>query len=246
MRCICYSRFSPRPDSATSDSNLKQLAALKAYAAKHGWTVDDDDCFSDEDLSGADWGRPGLFAAISALRPGTILLAYNIERIARDSGILAFVLAKVFAAKAELHTIDGGAVRAEDPVSRLLCTIMGALAEFDRNCKSKRSKNALQLKLAAGVLTGYPLKRPLPYGWRWINKDRSFNADGKNVEPDPHEVELKALMEKIRGEGMQLRNIAKLLTGKGSTYRGVPWNSHRVLRVLQPGARAKKVRIPRG
>jgi DNA invertase Pin-like site-specific DNA recombinase len=181
MRCLRYCRFSPRPDAETSQSNAKQLADLTAYALRQGWTVDESDQFSDEAISGDSWSRPGLMAAIGAVGPGSVLLAYSVDRIARDSGILAGVLAQVFSRSGSICTIENGEVKASDPVSRLLCTIIGALAEFQKAMIRKRSSNALRRKLESGKLTGYPKGQPLPYGWRWIEE-----ASG-TVEPDLEE-----------------------------------------------------------
>lgn len=244
-RSILYSRFSPRPDEATSQANAKQLEALKAYATAQGWTVADADCFSDSALSGDDPERPGLAAAIAAVRPGSILLAYDVERIARDSGILASTMAEVFYLRGSICTVTGGMVKADDPLSRLLCTIMGALAEFQMHMIRKRSADGLRRKLQNGVLTGknggYPKGQPLPYGFRWLDEE------ARTVQPAEDEQQTLVMMHGLLAQGRDRGEIAAVLNEKGIPYRDVKWDRHAVRRVLEPGKKRvrRKRKMPR-
>jgi DNA invertase Pin-like site-specific DNA recombinase len=236
--CLLYARFSPRPDAATSESNKNQLADLRAYAKAHHWKIVRE--YSDEDVSGDRWDRPGLLEAIKALKPGYYLVAYNVERIARDSGILAAVLAHVFAKGASVYTLDGGLVEASNPISRLLITIMGAVAEFQKSMIRKRSAVAVKRKMEAGLVVGYPGNKPLPYGFRWINPDRSVDETGRNVEVDPHAQEIREQMQTWKLQEFTNAKIARLLNQRGETYHGKPWTRHNVYCVLRPGVKRGK------
>lgn len=242
--CTLYARFSPRPDAATSQANAAQLADLRNHAARMGWTVERE--LSDEDISGDRWDRPGLQEAIKGLKPGDILLAYDVDRIARDSGILAAVMATVFNRGAQIYTLNSGLVTADDPISKLLMTIMGAVAEFQKAMIRKRSAVAMKRKLDAGLITNYPGGKPLPFGYRFIHADRSPDKGGRNVEPDQEELAVRDQIIAWHGAGKGYSRIAQLLNHRGTTYRGKQWDRWDVRRIIKPGSKGRRrAKLPR-
>lgn len=237
-RAAIYCRFSPRPDEATSESNSNQLADLLALAQRQGFTATDADCFSDSALSGGDWDRPGLWDAVRSLKRGDVLLALNVERLARDSAILGIVLGEVLARGATIQTLENGVLRLDDPVSKFLATILGAYAELQRSTNSQRSRQAVKRKLAAGRLNGYPSNRPLPYGYRWIDQ-----ATG-SVEEADDEKETLELIKALLASGMNAGQVATDLNAAGLTYRGRPWNRQHVRHAQGSKPRRRKVKMP--
>jgi site-specific DNA recombinase len=233
-RCICYARYSPRPDEATSTSAEKQLADLRAFARKQGWTVAEE--YTDLGISGHDWKRDGLWDAIRALEPESVLLAYNADRLARDTGILAFIVHQVQARGATIHTLEAGPVNPSDPISKFMFKMLGAFAELQRELFARRSRNGFARNLAAGRYKG----NRLPYGYRWVSK-----AAG-TVEPDPEEQDVVGLIQTMATAGSNRNEIAAELNEQGFTWRGKPWTRFHVRNVLGDHKRgSKKVKMPR-
>jgi DNA invertase Pin-like site-specific DNA recombinase len=236
-RVCCYDRFSPRPADQAAEASEKLLVDLEAYCIKNGWPYDPDLAFTDSAISGDDWDRPGLWNAIRSLKPGAVLLCRGTDRIARDSGIVAFVLHQVRSRGATIHTLESGPVDPNDPVSRFLFQIMGAFAELQRALFSRRSKKAHEIKLTHGVYTNIHL----PYGQRWVDREAG------RVEPDPIEQANLVKIRQLAAAGCGEPEIAKRLNDSGVTWRdGQPWTRQRVRRVLKPGrSRRRKVKMPK-
>jgi site-specific DNA recombinase len=234
-RAILYARFSPRPDADTTESVVNQLKELRARAEREGWTVAESDCFCDEDASGSDWERPGLWSAVRAVKPGDVFLAYSQDRIARDTTIQSFVLHQILSRGGEIHTIENGSVRGDDPVSKFIATMFGAFAELQRSLINLRSRKAHKRKLREGRFRGK--REGLPYGHRWVDF-----AEGK-VEEDPDEQANIQLIFELHRAGMNRGQIADELNAMGKPGRGgKPWERWHVRNILSPG-RHKKRRV---
>lgn len=236
-KVIVYARYSPRPDEATSQANAKQLADLQAYCERNSWPFDAALCFSDDALSGDDWERPGLWAAIREVEPGSVLLAYDIKRLARDSTILAFVIHQVTSREGTIQTLDNGAVTPDDPVSKFIFTVFGAIAELDKALIRKRCVAASKRKLSAGRFAG----NHLPFGYRWRNREAG------TVDPDPIEQQTLVVIRDLKARGKNRGAIAKWLNAANIPWRdGKPWNRFAVRSALGLARRgAKQVKVPK-
>lgn len=238
MKAILYARWSPRPGADDCQSAVNQFKALRQLADKSGWPTAEENSHADEDLSGGDWERPGLWAAIRQVEPGDMFLAYSLDRIARDSTIFGFVQHQILSRGGEIVTIENGTVRAGDPVSKCIATIFGAFAELQRSMIGLRSKNAARRKLTEGIYRGR--KDTLPYGYRWVD----FNA-GK-VEEDLDEQATVALMRQFMADGLSKAETAAKLNAMGQLDReGKQWVAWRIRNVLGLQKKPKKVRMPK-
>jgi len=155
--CIGYTRVST-DEQATSGAGLDaQRAMITAEAHQRGWTVVA--WHTDEGVSGSKPAddRPAGHAALEAMRnrdAATLLVAKS-DRLTRSVLDLAGLVARADREGWELtacdHTID-----TSTPAGRFTTTIMGGVAELEREQIGARTREALAARRAAGVRLGRP------------------------------------------------------------------------------------------
>jgi DNA invertase Pin-like site-specific DNA recombinase len=93
----------------------------------------------DKGFSGAATSRPALTDALSAIKPGDVLVVWRLDRLGRSLAHLIQVidgLGKIGAGfKSLCESVD-----TTSPGGRLILHIMGALAEFERQLISERTR----------------------------------------------------------------------------------------------------------
>ena len=115
---IGYARVST--DGQTLDA---QQAALAAVGAERVFA---------EKISGAVTDRKALARAIAALGPGDVLLVTRLDRLARSTRDLLNVLDAVGKAGAGFRSLADSWADTTTPHGRLMLTVVGGLAEFER------------------------------------------------------------------------------------------------------------------
>jgi len=117
--------------------------------------VDLDKVFTDK-ASGKDTKRPQLQAALEYLREGDTLLVHSMDRLARNLDDLrktVFTLTSkgvVVEFVKEHLTFDGD----DSAMGKLLLSVMGAFAEFERSLIRERQREGITLAKKAGVYKG--------------------------------------------------------------------------------------------
>src|SRR5437762_5867076 len=129
MRAAIYARVS----SERQEKEYRigsQLEALRTYAAKNGMEIDEE--FTDEGYSGARLDRPALdrMRDLAERRGFEALLTYCTDRLARKFVLQALILDELERFGVKTIFLEGGA--ADDPLSKLMHQITGAVAEFER------------------------------------------------------------------------------------------------------------------
>jgi len=209
--CVLYSRFSPRPRSNECDSVEKQIAELKEYCLRNNHTVIG--IFSDKCMSGDDVDRPALFDAIYTLKKDSILLITYWDRLARSSylsEILQMQIKKKGAAILAIHQAESCQA---NPESKLVRTILLAIAEYQRGIICARTRAAmLRMQKEGRRMSAAHL---LPYG-QMIDP-----ADNSKMIPNPDEQVVIEKIIKWRREGLTLRGIADWLNREGYVPRTV-------------------------
>jgi DNA invertase Pin-like site-specific DNA recombinase len=137
---VGYARVST--DGQTLDA---QHAALKAAGA--------DKLFS-EKVSGAKIDRRQLQRAIAALGSGDILLVTRLDRLARSTRDLLNVLAMIADKGAGFSSIADAWADTTTPHGRLMLTVLGGLAEFERELIRARTDEGRKRAMARGVRFG--------------------------------------------------------------------------------------------
>src|ERR1700741_2720772 len=139
---VGYARVST--DGQTLDA---QQAALREAGAHQVFA---------EKISGAVTERKALARAIAALGPGDVLLVTQLDRLARSTRDLLNVLDAVANAGAGFRSLADTWADTTTPHGRLLLTVLGGLAEFERELIKARTGEGRKRAKDAGVKFGRP------------------------------------------------------------------------------------------
>lgn len=138
-RTVGYARVS------TDEQNLDlQLQALKAIGC--------DDVFTDQ-ISGASHFRPGLNEAINRLREGDKLVVWRLDRLGRSLLHLVQILHMLGERKIKFCSISEH-IDTTSSGGRLVFHMMAALAEFERNLISERTRAGMAAARSRGQKIG--------------------------------------------------------------------------------------------
>ena len=137
---VGYARVST--DGQTLDA--QQAALVEAGCAK---------VFS-EKQSGAKTDRQQLAKAIAALAEGDCLIVTKLDRLARSTRDLLNTLAAVGEAGATFKSLGDGWADTTTPHGRLMLTVLGGLAEFERHLILARTSEGRQRAQQRGVRFG--------------------------------------------------------------------------------------------
>ena len=132
---------------STDDQSLGMQTSALVQAG-----VDADRIFTDT-ASGVTAQRPGLQSVLKALRPGDTLVAWKLDRITRD----LFELLRIERALRERGVglrLLTEYVDTTTPAGRMLFSIMGVFAQFEREVIQERTKAGLRAAQAAGKKLG--------------------------------------------------------------------------------------------
>ena len=110
--------------------------------------------FSDR-CSGKQAERPQLAAALDFLCPGDTLVVWKFDRLARDLRHLIRIGADLGRGGCELVSLTE-AIDTSTPGGKLIFSVFGAMAQFEADLSSERTKEAYRIKRAAGVRWGRP------------------------------------------------------------------------------------------
>lgn len=206
MNATIYTRFSPRPDAATSESCETQRKICEEHARSRGWRIVA--VFDDPDRSGADGCREQLDAAIRALKKGDVLLVYKWDRIARDLMLALQYERQIEGRGAHVVAVTGD-VPGDNPQAKFTRHILMAVAELERRMISERTRNAMRTLQRNGRRMSAPNRTP--YGWR-IDP-----GDAKRMVRDERECGIVREIVANRRDGLSYREIAALLNGDPAT-----------------------------
>ena len=163
-RAILYVRFSPRRNADTCESCEMQLELCRAYCKRKGYEVAGE--FEDRALSGGEEERPGLWAALEALKRGDVLLAYKLDRLARDVYLSELIQRETNKHGATVEAVEGG-TNGDGPEQRMIRQILQAFAEYERKVIVARTKAAMLRHQAAGRR----MSARIPFGWQIDQND---------------------------------------------------------------------------
>jgi DNA invertase Pin-like site-specific DNA recombinase len=122
-----------------------QQAALAAAGAEKVFA---------EKISGAVTDRKALARAIAALGAGDVLLVTRLDRLARSTRDLLNVLDTVAKAGAGFRSLADARADTTTPHGRLMLTVLGGLAEFERELIRARTDEGRKRAQARGVRFG--------------------------------------------------------------------------------------------
>ena len=137
---IGYARVSTDSQSAHGQIvTLKQAGATRIFSEK---------------LSGGRSDRPMLHKALAALSEGDTLLITRLDRLARSTRDLLNTLDAVAKAGATFKSLADSWADTTTPHGKLMLTILGGLAEFERTLIRARTDDGRTRAKAAGIRFG--------------------------------------------------------------------------------------------
>jgi putative DNA-invertase from lambdoid prophage Rac len=150
--CAIYHRVS----TVDQDPELAR-AELRQAAAARGLSVAME---VEETGSGANNSRPGLQQVLAAARRGQVsaVLVWKLDRFGRSAlDVLANIQSLADAGVRFVCTSQGIDIKAEgDAMSRLMLTVLAAVAEFERDLIRERTRLGMAAARAAGRRVGRP------------------------------------------------------------------------------------------
>jgi DNA invertase Pin-like site-specific DNA recombinase len=147
---IGYMRVSKADGSQTTDL---QRDALDAAGIAVGHMYEDR-------VSGKLDGRPGLDAALKALREGDTLVVWKLDRLGRNLRHLVNTVDDLAKRGIGFKVLPGhgASIDTTTPAGKLVFGIFAALAEFERELISERTRAGLASARARGRTGGAPYK----------------------------------------------------------------------------------------
>jgi DNA invertase Pin-like site-specific DNA recombinase len=144
MTIYGYARVSTSGQTlAAQDAALTAAGAAKVYSEK---------------VSGARSDRAALAKLLKRLDKGDVLIVTRLDRLARSTRDLLNILDQIGKAGAGFKSIADTWADTTTPHGRLMLTILGGLAEFERELIKARTSEGRKRAKAAGVHMGRPSK----------------------------------------------------------------------------------------
>jgi len=144
MTVYGYARVSSEGQSLTA-----QVAELKAAGCQRVFQ---------EKISGARADRKQLARLLAELDDADTVIVTRLDRLARSTRDLLNTLAAIGAANATFRSLHDAWADTTTPHGRLILTVLGGLAEFERHLIVARTSEGRKRARAHGVLFGRPRK----------------------------------------------------------------------------------------
>jgi putative DNA-invertase from lambdoid prophage Rac len=203
MTTYGYVRVSTVRQADEGESLEVQERIIAGYALQHGIKVDR--VFVERGVSGSKplSERPQGASMLAAIKPGDVVITPKLDRMFRSALDALDVLADLKKRGIALHMVDLGGDVSTNGVSKLVFTILSAVAEAERDRTRERVAEVKRDQRTRGrYLGGKP-----PFGWRI--------GDTGDLVVVPEQQEALKRMRVLRAEGAPLRTIADKITADG-------------------------------
>jgi DNA invertase Pin-like site-specific DNA recombinase len=152
---IGYIRVSSDEQVASHAGLDAQRAAILAEAERRGWRLIE--VIEDAGFSGKDLNRPGILAALDALkrRKADTLVVAKLDRLSRSMLDFAALMDRASREHWALVALDLG-VDTTTPSGEMMANVLATFAQFERRLIGQRTRDALAAKRASGVTLGRP------------------------------------------------------------------------------------------
>jgi len=111
-----------------------------------------------EKVSAKDMERPQLLAMLSNLRQGDLINIHELSRLARNTkdllGIVEQILGTGASIKFHKENLMFNSGEAQDAFQQLMLTMLGAIAQFERNLLLERQREGIAIAKAKGKYKG--------------------------------------------------------------------------------------------
>lgn len=141
---VGYARVSTKEQ--TLDTQLARLADAGC------------ELFFEEKISGAAKKRPQLETMLAQLRKGDVVVVTKLDRLARSTAELLRIAEAINEKNAGLQSLDEPWADTTTPAGKMIMTVFGGIAEFERSLILTRTQEGREAAQARGVAFGRPSK----------------------------------------------------------------------------------------
>lgn len=208
LKTYGYVRVSTEEQAMEGISLEAQREKIKAFVTLHDLNLLQ--IISDEGASGKDLNRPGLKKLLTLLqgKEADAIVVYKLDRLTRRTRDLLYLIEDVFKKGNTRFFSISEQIDTETALGKFFLTLMGALAQMERELISERTKTALELKKQKGERLG-----TTPLGYITL-------PDG-TLTPDKTELKIIKLILQLHKESKPYNKIARILNQEGvRTKRG--------------------------
>jgi DNA invertase Pin-like site-specific DNA recombinase len=152
--------------------------------------------------------RPQGKALLTTLKPGDAVITAKLDRMFRSAQNALDVLGDLKARGVSLHMIDLGGDTTGNGISKLVFTILSAVAEAERD----RIRERVQDIKADQRSRGRYLGGHVPYGFEAVPDE---TGKGKRLVPIAEQQKHIATMRRLAAKGQSLRKIQAQLAAEG-------------------------------
>jgi len=133
----------------------QRVSSVDQNAARQLEGMQVDKMFTDK-ASGKDANRPQLQAALDYLRDGDMLVVHSLDRLARNLDDLRKIVSGLTDKGVQVQFMKEGLLFTgeENAMSKLLLSVMGAFAEFERSLIKERQREGIAIAKAKGLYKG--------------------------------------------------------------------------------------------
>ncbi|MFT8313258.1 MAG: recombinase family protein [Clostridium sp.] len=131
---------------STIEQNLeRQIIAVKEAGAEKIY---------EEKLSGKNTNRPELQKMLTELQAGDIVIVKELTRVSRSTLDMLQLVEKITAKGADIKSLNEGWLDTSTPAGKLMLTVLGGIAEFERNLLLQRTAEGRAVAVSKGVKMG--------------------------------------------------------------------------------------------
>lgn len=220
MKAVAYIRVSTTMQAQEGESLDMQRAKAAAWAQLNDAELIA--VFEDAGLSGMKYNREGLCKALELAKANkAALVVYSLSRLGRSTKDTLSVVDALNKAGCDLVSLSER-IDTTSAGGKMVFRMMAAMAEFERDLISERTRDTMQNMKAQGRVVGQ-----IRHGYQ-----RAQHCDGVVVE-NKVEREVIDLAKQLRSHGMSLREISAELAKRGAFNRaGRQYNPKSVASLL--------------
>jgi putative DNA-invertase from lambdoid prophage Rac len=220
MRVFGYTRVSTAEQADEGFSLDTQWQQIAGYAMMKGWQVDE--CFAERGVSGSTplADRAEGKRLLSMLGEGDVIVTAKLDRAFRSAANALTVLEELKDQGVGLHIIDLGGDVTGNGISKMVFTILAAVAEGERDRIRERIRDARRHLASQRIFGG---------GRRAFGSNVVMDGKIRRLVPNEAEMAVIEQMKAMRREGASYRAIGAI-TGHG------PMSVRRILERMERSA----------
>jgi putative DNA-invertase from lambdoid prophage Rac len=198
MRVFGYSRVSTSEQADEGASLAAQQQQIAGYAMMKGWQVAEH--FVERAVSGSTplAERPEGRRMLATVGKGDIIVTAKLDRAFRSAADALAVLEEFKDQGVGLHMIDLGGDVTSNGISKMVFTILAAVAEGERDRIRERIRDAKRHLTSQGVFSG---------GKRPFGLDVVLDGETPRLVPNAEEMAVIERMKAMRRDGATYRAI---------------------------------------